>query len=54
MYGQPNIEARSYNNFVVDKAINITYSECVCNLRYTACNAHAPYCLLWPDRLFNP
>ena len=26
---------------------------CVCNLRYSACNAHAPYCHLWPDRLQN-
>jgi len=21
---------------------------CVCCLRYPACNAHAPYCQLWP------
>jgi hypothetical protein len=21
---------------------------CVCSLRYPACNAHAPYCHLWP------
>ena len=21
---------------------------CVCSLRYRACNAHAPYCNLWP------
>jgi hypothetical protein len=26
---------------------------CVCILRYPACNAHAPYCHLWPDRLYN-
>jgi hypothetical protein len=25
----------------------------VCSLRYPACNAHAPYCHLWPARLFN-
>jgi len=21
---------------------------CVCSLRYPACNAHVPYCHLWP------
>jgi hypothetical protein len=26
---------------------------CVCNLRYSASNAHAPYCHLWPVRLCN-
>jgi hypothetical protein len=26
---------------------------CVCGLRYPACNAHAPYCHLWPVRLYN-
>jgi hypothetical protein len=26
---------------------------CVCSLRYPACNAHAPYCHLWPARLYN-
>jgi hypothetical protein len=26
---------------------------CVCCLRYPACNAHAPYCHLWPARLFG-
>ena len=26
---------------------------CVCSLRYTACNAHAPYCHLWPVCLYN-
>jgi hypothetical protein len=26
---------------------------CVCSLRYTACNAHAPYCHLWPARFNN-
>jgi hypothetical protein len=25
---------------------------CVCSLRYPASNAHAPYCLLWPVRLY--
>ena len=27
------------------------YCECVCNLSYSACNAHAPYCRLWPALL---
>ena len=25
---------------------------CVCSLKYPACNAHAPYCHLWPDPVF--
>jgi len=31
------------------------YSNCVhiCSLRYTVCNAHAPYCHLWPAPLYN-
>jgi len=26
---------------------------CVCSLRYPACNAHAPYCHLWPVWLYT-
>jgi hypothetical protein len=26
---------------------------CVCSLRYSACNAHAPYCHLWPGPIFS-
>jgi len=26
-------------------------SVCICSLRYPVCNAHAPYCQLWPVRL---
>jgi hypothetical protein len=26
---------------------------CVCSIRYTACNAHAPYCHLWLAPLYN-
>jgi hypothetical protein len=26
---------------------------CVCSFGYPACNAHAPYCHLWPTRLYN-
>ena len=25
----------------------------VCSLSYPACNAHAPYCHLWPVPLYN-
>ena len=25
---------------------------CACSLRYPACNAHAPYCHLWPVRAY--
>jgi len=26
----------------------VLHIVCVCNLRHPACNAHAPYCRLWP------
>jgi hypothetical protein len=26
---------------------------CICSLRYSACNEHAPYCHLWPAPLYN-
>jgi hypothetical protein len=26
---------------------------CICSHRYPACNAHAPYCHLWPAPLYN-
>jgi hypothetical protein len=26
---------------------------CVCSLRYPACNAHAPYCNMWPAPLYH-
>ena len=26
---------------------------CVCSPTYPSCNAHAPYCRLWPARLYN-
>ena len=28
-------------------------SVCICSPRYPACNAHAPYCHLWPGRLYS-
>jgi len=31
----------------------IRLSVCVCSPRYPACNAHAPYCYLWPAPLYN-
>ena len=27
--------------------------ECVCSFRYPACKAHAPYCHMWPVRLYD-
>jgi len=32
---------------------NVLVFVCVCILRYPACNAHAPYCHLWPARLYS-
>jgi len=26
---------------------------CICSVRYPACNERAPYCHLWPARLYN-
>ena len=34
------------------KAINITYSDSVCSLRYPVWTAHAPYFCLWPVQLY--
>ena len=54
MYVQRNIQARSYNHSCSGKAISINvFWLCVCSLRYTACNAHAPYCHLWPLWLYS-
>jgi hypothetical protein len=47
------IETRSCSHFCSGKAMTVTYSECVCSPSYPACNAHAPYCHLWPVRLNN-
>jgi hypothetical protein len=30
-----------------------TFRVCVCGLRYPACNAHGPYCRLWPVWLYS-
>ena len=32
---------------------HLVFWVCVCSLRYPACNAHAPYCHLWPVRLYS-
>jgi hypothetical protein len=33
--------------------IKIKFWVYVCSLRYPACDAHAPYCHLWPARFYN-
>jgi hypothetical protein len=34
--------------------MSVTYCDCVfCTFLYRACNAHAPYCQLWPARLYD-
>jgi hypothetical protein len=33
------------------KRNSITYSDCVCRLNYPVCNA--PYCHLWPARMYD-
>ena len=40
------IEALSRNYSCGGKVINITYPEGVGNVSYSACNAHAPSCLM--------
>jgi hypothetical protein len=40
------------NHCCSEKAISITYSVCVCSLRYPAYSAHVPYCHLWPAQLY--
>jgi hypothetical protein len=49
----PNPEARSCKHCCSAKAIRVTYSECMCSLSYPTCNAHSPYCHLWPGRFYN-
>jgi len=45
-----NIEACSFNRYCCGKAISITYSECVSVALFIQ---HAPYCHLWPVRLYK-
>ena len=48
-----NIETRSCNYRCSGKAISIIFSYFVCvALVIRACNAHAPYCHLWPAPLY--
>ena len=35
------------------KAMSITQNVSICNLRYPACNAHAPHCHMCPALLYN-
>ena len=55
MYVWRNTEARSCNYCCTGKTVSSIYSECVCvcSLNYPACSAHAPYCNLWPARLYS-
>jgi len=57
------IEARLCNHRCCGKTINITYSECVCSLRYPTCNKRAilssvvylalPYLHTWSHKQHN-
>jgi hypothetical protein len=42
---QPLLQWRS-NKYYISRV-------CVCSLRYPACNAHAPFCNMWPVWLYN-
>jgi hypothetical protein len=53
LYLQRKVQGRSRNHSDRAQAIIITYSECVCSHSYPACNAHTPYCHLWPVRHYN-
>jgi hypothetical protein len=53
MYVWRNVEAHSRNHGCCGQAVRITYPECICSLSYPACSAHAPYCCLWPVRLYH-
>jgi len=46
----PHVTMRRFHatTVVVEKRKLLVTWGCVCNLRYPACIAHAPYCLLWP------
>ena len=48
-----HIEAPSCNYCCREKARNIAFWVCVCSFRCPACNAHAPYCHLWPAQLYT-
>ena len=44
MFLQPLLQCQSNKYYI--------FWACICSLRYTACNAHAPYCHLWPIQLY--
>ena len=46
MYVWRNTEACSPNLRCRWKTVSIKYYECVCSVRYSARNAHAPYCIV--------
>jgi hypothetical protein len=48
-YYNVNTEARSCNHCCSGRTINMY----VCSIIYPACNAHAPYCHLWPVRQYH-
>jgi hypothetical protein len=51
---QRNIQTPSSDLCCGGRAVSITYSECISvALVIPACNAHAPYCHLWPARIYN-
>jgi len=53
-YVEPNIEARSCNHTCRANAGKYcTVRDFVCSVSYLACNAHVPYCHLWPVRLYS-
>ena len=45
MFVQPFLQRKSNKYYI--------FWVCVCSVRYPECNAHAPYCHLWPVRLYN-
>ena len=51
MYVKRNIEARSCIHCLSGKPMSVCV--CDCSLRCPACNAHGPYCHLWPDPLHS-
>ena len=53
-YVYPDIEPLSWNHYCRTKTNNYNiFRVFVCSLRYPECNAHAPYCHLWPVWLYN-
>jgi len=54
VYGWRNTEALSCFHCCHGKSSKYyIFWVYVCSLRYPACNAHAPYCHLWPVRLYS-